>query len=213
MGTKNEGMSLFIRNLDTLVVVIIFFVVTLGYFIVEPIPAVSVIRNCFGYAVAFSFVVAVLAMLQRHALYVIKKVKGQWQYSLITILSTVLMFILGAIETTRGPHYAPVFIQISATGTIALVSCIAFSIIATMFRRLRARSPVSIFVTILVILSFVFFSPLGVMYFNPVVAFGEWFSKVISGAADAGFWAACYITGIIIVVRIILAKEKFSPTG
>lgn len=208
---KKSFSNVIASNFVLIIAIILMAVVAAAYFIKEPIPAAVVIRTAFGLAFAFSFIVAIIAMLQRHALNIVKRVRGEWQYSIITIVSTLAMFILGLVQTIRGPVYLQLYAQIVIVSTIAVMATIAFSIIAMLFTRVRTKSAISLYVVVLIFISFLTFSPLGPLIFPPVVDFGQFIVKNLAGAADAVYWIAAYVGAAVLLARVIMLKEKLKP--
>jgi hypothetical protein len=209
---KKSVSELLISNIVPIIGIVVLILVAITYFVKEPITAANVVRNVIGQSIAFVTILTTLTLLQRHTLNIIRKARGEWQYSAITVLSCLVMFVIGVIQTTRGATYTTIFWNTVRVGTVAIVSAIAFSIIACMFRRVRVRSALSIYVIAIIVLSFLTFSPVGEMVFPPAVRFGELLSASIVGASDAAYWTACYIGAVALVARYIMLKEKFVPT-
>ena len=211
MVQKTTASTTIVENLSTIVGLICLAIVAVGYFVKGGVTESTWLRNVTSYAIPFVTILTVVMMLRRYIVYVVEREPGEWNYALTSLVVTIVFLILGLVQSPSGPTYRPIFLQISAIGTIAIVSMIAFGIASAMFRRFVVRSPITTFVIIVSFIGFLTFSPLGKMIFPPVVDLGEFVQAYIAGAADSAYWLAAYIGSLALVTRLIMLKESFKP--
>lgn len=199
-----------LSNIANILAVIILISVSATYFVKEPILFAMIIRDGIGTAIPFAFIISTFAMLQRHVTNIAKKITAEIPYSIIILVTATVAFILG-FPTGKTPIYSSLYLNVAGTGSIALLSTIAFTVSATLVRRVQFKSWVSVYVLVIVVIAFLTFSPIGGMLFPPIVDFGNFLASYVSGAADGAYWAANYLGATVFVVRVIMLREKLTP--
>jgi hypothetical protein len=209
MTTETEKPSI-LGELPTILGVIGLFWVATLYWTDPAWGAALVLRNATTLALPFATIITVGLLIRRHARNITRG-EETLPYDAITIVSAVLMVLLGVVGGMTDPTMATLYTNVSVIGTMAVISAIAISVFSPMIRIYRAKTPVMGLLIILSILALFTYTPIGEMIHPIIPKAGDFVQMYISGASDSAFWISTYIGAVALITRMMLLKERLRP--
>lgn len=157
---------------------------------------------------AFSIVLGVTSLVQRHWAK-IRKRQPDWQYSIITLVSFVVVLVVG-LRYGKDPGsafdwaFSYVYIPLDAT----MFSLLAFFMASAAYRTFRARTPEATLLLLAALVVMVGRVPLGETIHQQFPVVTEWIMSVPAVAGKRAIMFGAALGGIATALRIILGIER-----
>jgi hypothetical protein len=157
---------------------------------------------------AFSIILGITSLLQRHW-EKIRRRQPDWQYSIITLVSFVVVLVLGIGWGKRpGSAFDWVFTSIMVPLDATMFSLLAFFMASAAYRTFRARTPEATLLLIAAVILMLGRVPLGEMIHRNFPTVCEWLMSVPTVAAKRAIMFGAALGAIATSIRIILGIER-----
>jgi hypothetical protein len=194
----------------SIIVGIVFFAASSSYFVYGGIPIAGDIAAWFGWALPFSTFVATIMMIRQKALDVSKG--GQrGRFSAIFLVSFAIQILIGLSTSMSSDQYLFMYNNMYKVGQVGIYSMVGITLVASCATLYRVRSPLTAFMTGLLILGFLTATPLGSMIHPFITEFGLDVNTNIGGAVDSAYWVCYSIATAAMFARVLLGKEQLRP--
>ena len=207
---QQESSSKISMNISSIIATILFLIVASSNFIEGGWSPAETFKTWLIYSMPFATILTTLFLLRLHAMNIIER-RGEWDISIVVLVTFVVVFIIGYIDTRSGPIYSKIFSSTYSVGTSAAISIGILAYFTSFFRIFRARDAISIYVVIMVIIMVLTNTPLGAMISPIIPDFGNTVSIYVGGGADAAFRACAFMGTVAMLARVILWKERLRP--
>jgi len=199
-----------VQELPTILGVIGLFWVAVSYWTDPAWEPALVLRNATTLSLPFATIITIGLLMRRHIYNIMRGEEGIF-YDVITIVSAVIIALVGAVGGLTDPTFTTVYTNVNVIGTQAVISAIAISVFSPMIRIYRAKTPVMGLLIIISIIALFTYTPLGEMIHPIIPKTGDFIQTFISGASDSAFWIATYIGAVALITRMMLLKERLRP--
>jgi len=198
------------RTIPQAICLMIGIVMVVQFFVPHPISLQfnSMILKWVIVLTAFAMVLAIGNLIMHHTAKIEKKREG-WYYSLVTLISMVVMAIIGlCLGVESESLFQKIYLNILAPLGSTMFALLAYYMASAAYRAFKARS---LEATLLLIAAFVVmigFMPFG-QYLHPKFpAFAEWVMQVPNMASKRGILFGIAFGSIATALKIILGIER-----
>ena len=157
---------------------------------------------------SFGIVLGISSLVARHGSK-IRRRQPDWQYSIITLVSFVVVCVIG-LARGKGPgtgftwSFNYVLVPLDAT----MFSLLAFFVASAAYRTFRARTPEATVLLIAAVIVMLGRVPIGEMISRHLPTLTEWLMSVPTVAAKRAIIFGVALGGIATSLRIILGIER-----
>ena len=212
MGEQDQSIAgQIMGNIPQVLGVISMFIIASLYFQSPAWGPALVLRNAVTLAMPFPAAIVTVMLVRKHVNNV-RRGDDTLPYDIIVIAGVVVMTILGSTSGVSNVTLKLLNENINIIGTMSITSAIAISVFSPMIRIYRAKTPTMAFLIVLSIIAYATFTPLGQMIHPIIPAMGNFIQSYVVGASDSAFWISTYIGAMALVTKMILLKEKMSPS-
>lgn len=172
----------------------------------------SGLETTVGIILNFSIVVGVIMQLLLHAKNVSNHAKNKWNYSIVTLV-TFLVFI--AVGLAWGGIGSDIY-QGLYKGTLipahwAAEGFIVFLFFSATYRGYRARSPESLFMVVLAVITLISVGPATRALFGQslmLTPIYNWLLSVLNTGVNRGLLIVTMVGSITFMVRVLIGKQR-----
>ena len=156
----------------------------------------------------FSVVLGIVSLLQRHWNR-LRTRRHDWQYSIITLISFVVVTVLGiGWGKTPGTSFDWVFNNVFVPLDATMFSLLAFFVASAAYRTFRARTPEATLLLLAALIVMLGRVPLGEMIHTQFPVVTEWLMSVPTVAAKRAIMFGVALGAIATSLRIMLGLER-----
>ncbi|UCG54989.1 MAG: hypothetical protein JSV32_01880 [Dehalococcoidia bacterium] len=149
------------------------------------------------------------AVLYRlHINRIIKRVKGQWPFSVVLVGSMTIYIVIGVLGSPTHPIFSTMYNTINIPLGSAMSSLLAFFILSAAYRSLRGKSPEGIVMLIVAVLVMFGNITLGSAVSPTFPLIKDWILNVPSKAAGRALIIAVAVGTIAMGLRTIFGLER-----
>lgn len=157
---------------------------------------------------AFALVLGIASLLQRHVTK-IRKRQHDWQYSIITLVSFIVVCFIGiGYGKTPGTTFAWVFSYVQVPLDATMFSLLAFFVASAAYRTFRARTTEATLLLIAAVIVMLGRVPVGELISAKLPNLTEWIMSVPTVAGKRAIIFGVALGGIATSLRIILGIER-----
>ncbi len=157
---------------------------------------------------SFGIVLGIASLVSRHFVK-IRKRQHDWQYSIITLVSFVVVCVLGIVKGKQpGTFFAWNFSYVLVPLDATMFSLLAFFMASAAYRTFRARTPEATLLLIAAVIVMLGRVPIGESISRHLPGFTEWLMSVPTVAAKRAIIFGVALGSIATSLRIMLGIER-----
>lgn len=211
LKTKVSVKEKFVSHIADIIGIVVFLVIVSNYFIQGGIPQTNTFIQWISWTTPFATLVVSLILIRKKFVSIVKRQSG-FVYDSIFFVTFAGMFILGLIETMSGFVWYNLYFSISLTGMATTYGTVAFGCLIPMMKMYKFKSPQTILLVAISIISFMSYSMLNLFFgLRPVIELNQYLTGYLTGRVDSVYWAAACIGALAGAARILTFRQKLRP--
>lgn len=189
--------------------VIVFAVIIADYFFaIASLGSLAEILRQFAVVISnIALGLGVISLLRIHGKNVQRRLEGRWQYSIVTVVTFVTVFILGIINA-NGDQYTWAFNHVYTTLQQTMYASTGFFIVSSAYRAFRARNIDAALLLIAGCIVVFTNAPIGEVIWSGFPVIGDW---LLGPGQLPGYRVLMLIAGfgtIVYAYRVITGNER-----
>ncbi len=198
------------RTLPLAVCLFMGIIMIIQFFIVHPASQEfsSTIYKWVIVLMAFALVLAIGNLIRYHSQKIKTKKEG-WYYSYVTLVSMMIMAIIGLFwGIDQDSLYQKIYLYIFAPLSASMFALLAYYMASAAYRAFKARSLEATLLLIAAFIVMIGFMPFGQYIHRNFPAFAEWVMQVPNMASQRGILLGVAFGAIATALKIILGIER-----